>query len=132
MKVLQKMFNSKILSGFVLGTYMALIFYVSSLPNETLVSVRFTVNNVLVHIVEYAILGFFMSRVATQLTDNVYAIFSSSFLFSLLYGVSDEIHQLFVPTRHCTIVDVYADAVGSLAGVLLYLMVTKWMGRERS
>lgn len=132
MKVSEKMFGSKTFSAFALGAYMALIFYVSSLPNETLGSIRFTVNDLFAHIVEYAILGFLMSRVATQLTDNIYAIFSSSFLFSSGYGVLDEIHQLFVPTRYFTLVDVYADAVGSLVGVRLFLMVTKLMARERS
>lgn len=131
MKVLEKMSSSKTFSGFVLGAYMALIFYLSSLPNETLRSIGPNVNTILAHIVEYAILGFLISRVATQLAGNFYAIFSFSFLFSLGYGVLDEIHQLFVPTRYCTVVDVYANAVGSLAGVLLFLLVTKWMREQR-
>lgn len=33
---------------------------------------------------------------------------------TVLYGVSDEIHQLFVPGRVCTIIDVFFDSLGAL------------------
>ncbi len=36
-------------------------------------------------------------------------------LFATLYGVTDEIHQLFVPMRHFDIVDIMADLAGSAA-----------------
>jgi len=125
MKVSEKMFNSKTLSRFVLGAYMVLIFYVSSLPNLTLASIGMTVNNFLAHMVEYAILGVLMGRVVAQFTSNVYAVFFSSFALSLGYGISDEAHQFFVPTRFCTVTDVCVDAIGSLVGVLLYLAITE-------
>jgi VanZ family protein len=38
---------------------------------------------------------------------------------STLYGVSDELHQLFVPGRNCDWHDVVADAAGSLLGAAL-------------
>jgi VanZ family protein len=41
--------------------------------------------------------------------------------YSVLYGATDEIHQLFVPTRTADVADLAADAVGAaLAVVLLY------------
>ncbi len=37
-----------------------------------------------------------------------------------LYGISDEIHQIFVPDRVADIYDVIADILGSMIGVMLY------------
>ena len=35
-------------------------------------------------------------------------------LFATLYGVTDEIHQSFVPTRSCDLLDVAADFTGAV------------------
>ena len=35
------------------------------------------------------------------------------------YGVTDEIHQAFVPSRHAELADVLADALGAAAGATL-------------
>jgi len=44
--------------------------------------------------------------------------------WSLVYAISDEIHQLFVPGRHGTVVDVIIDLVGILLfGILVKLFV---------
>jgi VanZ family protein len=37
-----------------------------------------------------------------------------------LYGISDEIHQYFVPHRQADIMDVIANTIGSICGVLFY------------
>ena len=39
--------------------------------------------------------------------------------FTVLYGLSDEIHQRFVPNRHFDLLDLLADGVGALAVVAL-------------
>jgi VanZ family protein len=44
-------------------------------------------------------------------------------LFSTLYGVSDELHQLFVPTRTADLNDLAADAVGSAVAVAVLYAV---------
>ena len=36
-----------------------------------------------------------------------------------LYGISDEIHQYFIPSRSADILDVLADCIGSTMGVLV-------------
>ena len=46
-----------------------------------------------------------------------------SFLTSVVYACSDEIHQLFVRGRSGQISDVIVDACGSLAGILLIRLV---------
>lgn len=51
-------------------------------------------------------------------------------LLGTLYGVSDEIHQSFVPERSSEVLDAVADAGGSLIGGLGWLLVAalwhKW------
>lgn len=42
-------------------------------------------------------------------------------LFCLLYGISDEIHQSFIPDRHSSMSDVAADSIGAGAVVLIWL-----------
>ena len=41
-------------------------------------------------------------------------------LLGILYGVSDEVHQLFVPNRNSSALDWAADTLGVLAGVGLW------------
>jgi len=40
-------------------------------------------------------------------------------IICVLYGISDEVHQLFVPGRIADVGDVLADSLGSLAGIAL-------------
>ena len=46
--------------------------------------------------------------------------------FSALYGMTDEIHQLFVPSRNFAIGDMIADAIGALAAATLFLFFYRW------
>jgi VanZ family protein len=43
-----------------------------------------------------------------------------SVVLSSLYGVSDEIHQYFVPFREADLLDVLADTLGGILGVYIY------------
>ena len=44
------------------------------------------------------------------------------------YALSDELHQSFVPGRDASIGDWFADAAGSIAGILLYLLFLRLLG----
>lgn len=56
-----------------------------------------------------------------------------SSLFCVLYAISDEIHQYFVPGRACRFFDVCVDSGGILAGALLVWLIiwifTKYLAR---
>lgn len=50
-----------------------------------------------------------------------------SFLISVLYAISDEIHQLFVVNRCCSFYDVLIDSAGCFLGILLcHLIHERW------
>jgi VanZ family protein len=46
--------------------------------------------------------------------------FLAAFVLSVLYGVADEVHQMYVPERTADLYDVVADGTGALLFVLLY------------
>jgi len=50
-----------------------------------------------------------------------------SMISASLYGISDEIHQSFVPSRDAELLDVVADILGAAAGVYLYHL---WVNRK--
>lgn len=73
------------------------------------------------HFTEYAVLGFCMS-------GAIYFTFSKNRFYvplipCVLYAVSDEIHQYFVPERACRIFDVFVDSCGSSVGILIFLLI---------
>ena len=43
-----------------------------------------------------------------------------AFVFTALYGMSDEIHQAFVPARSASVMDWLADVAGALLGIWIY------------
>jgi len=42
--------------------------------------------------------------------------------FAILYGISDELHQLFVPGRLCTLSDVGINTVGIISATVIYII----------
>ena len=47
------------------------------------------------------------------------------FVICVLYAVSDEVHQLFVPERACRVFDVGVDALGCVFGGLCFYLLAK-------
>ena len=105
--------------------WMGVIFFLSSLT-ESATPGRDILPDKVCHAGEYFILAFLI-LFALQRTTQV--SFLTSFWIALscgtAYGLSDEIHQLYVPTRHCDIGDLVADICGVLA-----LFLTLWALRK--
>jgi VanZ family protein len=71
------------------------------------------------HFTAYALLGALFLRAfkTTRIKHNLKLIIMLSILLSSLYGISDEIHQSFVPYRTADVMDALADIIGSAFGV---------------
>jgi len=99
--------------------YAALIFYVSSQshPEEQLPFVTHFSDKV-VHAVEYAVLGGLCYRAfhASRREEWRWQTMLLAIVFTSLYGISDEIHQAFVPFRESSWLDWVADTIGGAIG----------------
>ena len=56
-----------------------------------------------------------------------YRMIGLSLLVCVLYAISDEVHQLFVPGRGAQVKDVLIDSAGAIVGVGLYLVICRIM-----
>ena len=65
------------------------------------------------HFIGYMILGILASGLILQY-ENINKKYPLAFLICVIYAISDEIHQLFVPGRAGQIRDVLIDSAGSL------------------
>jgi VanZ family protein len=99
--------------------YMALIYYSSSL-SEIKPIIPWPYTDKLVHAVEYGIFSvliYFALRSTFLISSR--SIFMLAFSLTLIYGLSDEIHQLYVPGRNCSGRDLLADGVGSYLSLMV-------------
>ena len=70
-----------------------------------------------VHVITYAGLGAVTTRATAKgLRDVSWRAVVAAIAIASLYGVSDEYHQLFVPGRSFDVLDMAADAIGSVLG----------------
>ena len=77
------------------------------------------------HLTEYAILAVLIQRALAQ----EWACSSVSVLaclLSIVYALSDEYHQLFVPGRNGNLWDVGVDTLGAVIGLVLYARWRVW------
>ena len=113
---------------FPVFAYSGIIFYVSSLQGFA-PSVDFT--DKIAHVIEYSLFGFLSARAFSGTTG-----FSKRYVWWLavglafLYGLSDEFHQAFVPTRNSEWADVAADVVGGMIGSVLFLWRLKFLNHD--
>jgi VanZ family protein len=100
---------------------MALIFYFSSLAGAK-IPVLFAFQDLLSHLIIYGILGYLFARALKKSFAKLdsRSIIYMAVILGFLYGVSDEFHQLFVPQRCVSGLDLFFDGVGSLIGSLIY------------
>ncbi|MFH1129121.1 MAG: VanZ family protein [Patescibacteria group bacterium] len=101
--------------------WAGLIFVLSSIPSlKTNLEQDFLLRKI-AHIVEFGILTFLLYRAisaqglpAGKAGGSPCRAIIYSFIFALFYAFSDELHQYYVPGRHCSLKDVGIDSVGIL------------------
>jgi VanZ family protein len=98
--------------------YMGLIFTLSSMPALMPYAKYFPMRDKGIHFVEYAVLGALTTHAAGRtFPDRSRArVFLFGWMTAVLFGVSDELHQAFVPGRSADVLDLVADAIGAFAG----------------
>lgn len=141
-----KIINRKDVSIIVTIIWMGIIFYLSHQPESesSELSSRFlliiegiitylhvTINVDLLHFlirksahfIAYFILGILIIR-TLQIGRKINVRFIVlAFSIGVLYAISDELHQLFIPGRSGEFRDVIIDSVGASLGIIFYIMI---------
>ncbi|MGH7772386.1 MAG: VanZ family protein [Candidatus Binatia bacterium] len=94
--------------------YMAAIFFLSTQSDFPL-PYSFSGGDFFLHVVEYSVLGLLLSWSLANSGVTRRLIFYV-FLMGLFYGITDELHQYFVPERTASLLDITADGLGSFLG----------------
>ena len=135
----------KIISILLVIIWMTLIFTMSSFNSNdssnqssfivTIISNIININNLeilsiiirkLAHFTEYLILGILMHNLTNIYNKNMHI----SMIICILYAISDEIHQLFVPGRSFQIIDIGIDCFGSIIGIYIFYLINKHIKKE--
>lgn len=88
------------------------------------------------HLTEYAILAILIWRALHNRTDvppsqTSLRVAWLTFLICVLYAITDEVHQSFVPSRIGSPFDVVIDAVGAFMGLLVACIWRRRSNRNR-
>ena len=107
-------------------TLLVLIYLLSSGPVPSSIP-TFKFMDKLAHACVFSALAFLLMRAfisgGPDMTTSRAALVC--FVLVCLYGVADELHQYFVPSRHCDVFDAMADAFGAFLGVMTGLSILR-------
>lgn len=110
--------------------WMGTIFFLSSRPGTDYPEVGFAFQKG-AHVLVFGVLAVLLFRALEGSGLATRPAYFWAWLGASLYGVTDEIHQLFVPARFGNPVDVAIDSVGAALGLFtLFVARRVWMGRE--
>ena len=125
------MFSKKIAYALPAFITAGVFFYVSSLEKIELPLDMISFNDLLFHGAAYFFFGITLMVAAYpwhMYLDYPLRTYFILIVIGMLYGLSDEIHQSFVPNRTCTIGDFLADS----AGVIFALAAGRmWIKKRR-
>lgn len=117
-----KWFEKHSLFSWIIVLALAIIiFYLSSLSFQYgAPGPDWRIKPFLYHLTIFFLLSFFLtiSLIKGQLKNK--KLIFLALTISVLYAITDEIHQLFVPGRYCSISDILTDSAGIFSAGLIY------------
>lgn len=101
--------------------WAALIFWLSAQPDLTtgFPGMWETIARKFAHVTEYAVLAWLLSNALVRHGRAVMPIATMAIILTVLYATTDEVHQLFVPGRVGSPVDLLYDSAGAFLGALI-------------
>lgn len=141
----------KTISIILAAIWMTMIFVMSALPAETsdqqsgaIVDLVKNIFNVTpaqpelfdnlttivrkcAHGFEYFVLGILLLNLFWQFWPKRWYL---ALVFTILYAVTDEIHQAFVPDRSCELRDIIIDSVAAGIGIGMAMLIRKLIRRQ--
>lgn len=108
--------------------YSGLIFFLSSIQQNSIPPVSLFGFDKIVHLIEYLIYGLtlmlaYSKSKSKKIVNNAFGI---SLITGILYAVSDEIHQFFVPGWDMSIFDLSADVLGIFFGLIIFNKIVQY------
>ncbi|MGE0472849.1 MAG: VanZ family protein [Nitrospirales bacterium] len=109
--------------GPVVG-YALLIFFLSaqSSPSQYVPGFLYGLSDKILHAMEYGILALLLYRAFKHTVDTRWTV-GLSILTAVAFGLSDELHQWFVPNREADFFDLLADGLGATLIVCVWAFV---------
>lgn len=77
------------------------------------------------HFFAYFILGILVIHALKPSLEGRWMSISVTMIICILYAISDEIHQLFIPGRSGEIRDVLINSLGAVTGLIVYILWTR-------
>lgn len=114
--------------GATLG-WAALLFVLSSIPDLTFPVTVFSWDDKIQHTAAYAPLGFLLLRSLVWKNQIRRRDWWLAIVIGVIYAVSDEIHQHFVPGRTMDWTDALADTLGVTIGSSIFYQWRKRQGQ---
>ncbi len=99
------------------------IFWGQPIPSEDWLEAAHTLVRKAAHITEFAVLYALLRRAGLSTAKSA--------VFAVLYAVSDEYHQTFIPTRYGCATDVLIDSAGVALAVMIDVACSFRQGRLR-
>jgi VanZ family protein len=81
------------------------------------------------HFSVYLVLAVLLYWTLSFVMDGGWRRYVTAWTLAVLYGLSDEWHQSFVPGRTPDVVDIVTDGIGAAVGLLIVWWITRRVGR---
>lgn len=111
-----------------LAFYWLVIFILTSLPGNSIPKLILGFTDKAKHFGAYLVLSFLLSfALHFQKKYDILNKYSAGFTFLIIsiYGLLDEIHQIFIPGRYFEWLDFLADIIGGLIGIFISQWIIK-------
>ena len=124
---------SAVLRMVPLALVMGTIFFISHQPGDNISLPHFPGADKLAHMISYSVLAgtVFFAWSEEQKNSNPRTLIFYTFAFCILYGISDEFHQSFIPGRTASVYDLLADCVGAAVVCVFWARWQKKATRAR-
>jgi VanZ family protein len=99
--------------------YMGLIFFLSHQPGDPNKVPPFPHFDKFEHFIAYFVFATLLQR-ALYYSNIRRGMMAITLVAAIVYGISDEIHQSFIPNRQADFMDLIADTIGACFGILTF------------
>ena len=121
--------ESKSITGIIYDKFAVHIEKFSDMGRDLFVSKTDNFIRKCAHFTLFFIFALIISMYVECYDKNTLEFLLTVFLTGLIFAVSDELHQLFVPGRGCQMRDVLIDSNGVLAGGIIFLGAKRRTGK---